>query len=232
MKKQYWLIFFIVLLIVHIVAIQLNIEWLRIVSKPLLLPVLGGYFLFTISGVVNNFKKWILLALLFSWIGDVLLMFVSKNEIFFLLGLSSFLLAHVCYIIFFHSVRVKERVKSKPLLLLPVAIYYGVLIYILAPYLQGMKIPVRVYGLVISFMFMLALHMLFIQNKMAGRWMMVGALLFVISDSVLAINKFYQPFKMADIIIMLTYGIAQLFIVKGAIGYVNSIATKKVEVFN
>ena len=43
-----------------------------------------------------------------------------------------------------------------------------------------------------------------------------GALLFVISDSVLAINKFYQPFEVAGVIIMLTYGLAQLFIVEGA----------------
>jgi uncharacterized membrane protein YhhN len=226
MKKQYWLIFFTGLLIVHIGAIQLNIEWLQMATKPLLLPVLGGYFLFNVSETVSNFKKRILLALFFSWLGDVLLMFVAQNEIFFLLGLSSFLLAHVCYIIFFHSVRVKERVKSKPLLL-PVAVYYGVLIYILSPYLHDMKIPVYVYGLVISFVCMLALHMLFIQNKMAGRWMMMGALLFVISDSVLAFNKFYQPFKGADIMIMLTYGLAQFFIVKGATDYINSVATKK-----
>ena len=64
--------------------------------------------------------------------------------------------------------------------------------------------------------------MLFIKNKLAGQWMMAGALLFVISDSVLAINKFYQPFKAADVIIMLTYGLAQLFIAKGAAMYIIS----------
>ena len=47
--------------------------------------------------------------------------------------------------------------------------------------------------------------------------MMTGALLFVISDSVLAINKFYQSFELAGIVIMLTYGFAQLFIIEGAI---------------
>ena len=67
----------------------------------------------------------------------------------------------------------------------------------LSPYLGDMKLPVRIYGIVISFMFMLAMHMLFIKNKTAGKWMMIGALLFVISDSVLAINKFYQSFEAA-----------------------------------
>ena len=83
-----------------------------------------------------------------------------------------------------------------------------------------MKLPVRIYGIVISFMFMLALHMLFIKDKVAGKWMMLGALLFIISDSALAINKFYQPFEVASVIIMLTYGLAQLFIIEGARRYI------------
>jgi uncharacterized membrane protein YhhN len=69
---------------------------------------------------------------------------------------------------------------------------------------------------------MLAMHMLFIKNKPAGKWMMLGALLFVISDSILAINKFYQPFEAAGVLIMLTYGLAQFFIVEGAGRYIRS----------
>jgi uncharacterized membrane protein YhhN len=147
-------------------------------------------------------------------------MFEPKDKIFFLLGLSSFLLAHIFYIVFFHVVRVGEKIKGNPWLLLVVVIYYAVLINLLSPYLADMKIPVLVYGIVISFMFMLAMHMLFIKNKTAGKWMMLGALLFVVSDSVLAINKFYQSFEEAGIIIMLTYGLAQLFIVQGAVKYI------------
>ena len=148
----------------------------------------------------NDLKKWIIIALLFSWLGDVLLMLQGDNSIFFLLGLSAFLLAHVFYILFFHFVRVRENVKSRWYLLLIVVIYYALLISILSPWLGEMKLPVRIYGIVISFMFMLAMHMLFIKNNRAGLLMMAGALLFVISDSVLAINKFYHPFEMADVV--------------------------------
>ncbi len=222
MKKQYWLIIFLLVLGVHIAGIQLNNETLQYLSKPLLLPLLAGYFLFETKGITCGFKKWILLALFFSWAGDILLIFVPKNDIFFLLGLASFLLAHIFYIIFFHQVRVREAVKGNPWLLLVVVIYYGALISWLSPFLGDMKIPVRIYGIVISFMFMLAMHMLFIKNKPAGKWMMAGALLFVTSDSVLAINKFYNSFELAGVIIMLTYGLAQLFIVKGSIDYINA----------
>ena len=102
-----------------------------------------------------------------------------------------------------------------------VVIYYAALITFLSPFLGDMKLPVRIYGIVISFMLMLAMHMLYIKHKIAGKWMMAGALLFVISDSVLAINRFYQSFEIAGVIIMLTYGLAQLFIVEGAIRYIS-----------
>ena len=111
-------------------------------------------------------------------------------------------------------------VKCKIFLLLPVLVYYAILMTVLSPWLGDMKLPVRVYGVVICFMLMLALHMPYIQDKKAGLLMMSGALLFVLSDSVLAMNKFYKPFKEADIIIMITYGIAQLSIVQGAIKYI------------
>ena len=223
MKKEHWLIIFITVLIAHITGIQLNNELLQSISKPLIIPVLIGYFLSQTNNVTSNLKKWILLALFFSWCGDVLLMFQAKNDIFFLVGLSAFLIAHIFYIVFFHNIRAKEKIKSNPRLLAPVVVYYAGLIYFLSPYLGDMKLPVRIYGVVISFMLMLALHMLYIKNKTAGKWMMVGALLFIISDSILAINKFYQPFKAAGVLIMLTYGLAQLFIVKGAADYINSV---------
>ena len=116
----------------------------------------------------------------------------------------------------------KEMVKSRWYLLVIIAVYYAVIVAILSPYLGEMKLPVRIYAAVISFMFLLAMHMLFIKNKTTGLWMMAGAMLFVISDSLLAINKFYLPFETAGFLIMSTYGLAQLFLTEGAIRYISS----------
>ncbi len=222
MKKSSWFILFISILIVNLADRQLYNGQMEYFVKPLLIPALAGYFISQTNKITNSLKKWILLALFFSWAGDVLLMFEPKDKTFFLLGLSSFLLAHIFYIIFFHVARLREKVKGNLSLLIIVVIYYAALITLLSPYLADMKIPVLVYGIVISFMFMLAMHMLFIKNKAAGKWMMFGALLFVVSDSVLAINKFYQSFEGAGILIMLTYGLAQLFIVEGSARYIRS----------
>ena len=223
MKKQYWILLFVVMLIGDLTGILLQHKGLQYIFKPLIIPVLFGYFDAQSASVVKGLRKWIAVALFFSLLGDTLLMFEEKNTIFFLLGLSAFLLAHIFYIIFFQQVRIKENVKGNPWLLVIVVIYYVALISLLSPHLLAMRIPVLVYGIVISFMFMLAMHMLFIKNKIAGIWMMTGALLFVISDSILAINKFYQPVEVAGVLIMLTYGLAQLFIIEGASRYLTSI---------
>lgn len=223
MRKQTWLLLYIIVLIVHLAGILAKYAFIQQLTKPLLLPLLVLYFISNVGKERSALKKWIIAALFFSWAGDVLLMFVPKNEVFFLLGLGSFLLAHIFYIFYFHTVKTVEQVKSRPMLLLIVAIYYASLITILFPYLGSMKVPVLVYGVVISFMFLQAMHMLFIANKTAGQYMMIGALLFVLSDSILALNKFYQPFEWAGFAIMLTYGLAQLFIVLGAIQYIKSV---------
>ena len=222
MKKKYWIFLFAVILIGDLVGIQLNNNLVQSFLKPLIITTLIGYFDSQLNSITKGLAKWVLFALLFSLLGDVVLMFQETKSIFFLLGLSAFLIAHIFYIIFFYKVRVKENVKSNPWLLVLVVIYYAALIGLLSPYLADMKIPVFVYGIVISFMFMLAMHMLFIKNKAAGQWMMVGALLFVMSDSILAVNKFYQPFEIAGVLIMLTYGLAQLFIIEGAIRYIRN----------
>jgi len=222
MKRSIWLILFAIDAIVESIAIQLNNEPIQLIAKPLLIPLLAAYFISQTNSIKSPLKKWILIALLFSWAGDVVLMFQEKGSIYFMLGLVAFLFAHIFYIFFFHNIRVMENMKSKAWLLLIVVIYYAGLITFLSPYLDDMKLPVRIYGIVISFMFLLAMHMLFIKNKNAGRWIMIGALLFVISDSVLAINKFYRPFEMAGIIIILTYVLAQFFIIEGARRYVDS----------
>ncbi|MDP4263456.1 MAG: lysoplasmalogenase [Bacteroidota bacterium] len=220
--KQSRILLFLIILFANIAGNLLNSQLVDYISKPLIVIFLVVWFLFETKMARSGLKKWILFALFFSLAGDVLLLFQQNDKLFFLLGLSAFLLAHIFYIIFFHFVRVKERVRSNAWFLLIVVVYYAVLITFLSPYLGDMKLPVRIYGIVISFMLMLAMHMPFTRNKIAGQWMLAGALLFVISDSVLAINKFYESFEMAPVIIMLTYGLAQLFIVAGAARYITS----------
>ena len=88
-------------------------------------------------------------------------------------------------------------------------------------HLGDMKIPVLIYGAVISIMLFIAMHFFFIK-KPGSTLIVVGALLFITSDSLLAINKFYNSFTNAGMYIMLTYAFAQYYIVKGIIQYLDT----------
>lgn len=210
---------FILVVLLQLLSISLELDRLRSISKGLLIPLLMLYFYYATTTSTTSLKKWVLLALFFSWGGDVLLLFEPRDPNFFILGLISFLIAHIFYILFFRQLKILESVKSRVALLLIVIIYYASLIFLLFPFLGNMKIPVLVYGIVISTMFLLAMHMQFIRDRRAGLLMLLGSLAFVLSDSMLAINKFYTTFTGANLLVMLSYSLAQLFIVLGAARY-------------
>lgn len=222
MKKRFWIILFLVILFIDIAAVYFKNETLRYLSKPLLMPLLVVYFISSTTAFTSSLKKWIILALIFSWAGDVLLMFESMSPNFFMFGLVAFLIAHIFYILFYESVIRKEGLNKNYWWFIPVLIYYVALIYILSPHLGDMKFPVRLYGIVISYMLIQALQTGRIKNQAAAGLMIGGAVLFISSDSILALNKFYQSFEYAGIAIMTTYGIAQLLITLGAVRYITS----------
>lgn len=222
MKKVYWLVLFLFILLADLLSVYFEWTVAEHFFKPLIVVWLMAYFVLDPTVQRSPLRKWIIFALFFSWLGDVLLLLQEDYPIFFLFGLSAFLIAHLFYIYFFHSIRTREAVRSRIALVIVVAVYYFAVIAVLSPYLGDLTLPVRIYAIVISFMFLIAMHMLFIRNRDAGRIMMAGALLFVISDSILAFNKFYSPISYAGLLIMGTYGLAQLFITEGAIRYISS----------
>jgi uncharacterized membrane protein YhhN len=216
MKKNYWFIAFLAAVAGELTGVVTENQLLQYVFKPLLMVTLAMYFIASTSSLQHPFKRFVLLALFFSWLGDIFLIFQKDDNPFFILGLGSFLIAQIFYIIFFHKVKTLENIKSRIWPLVIVVIYYFLLIYLLSPYLGDMRVPVRVYGAVISLMLMVAIHMSFLKNRKAGLLLAFGALLFVISDSILAIDKFYQALGAAGFLVMITYVAAQFILVEGA----------------
>ncbi|MFZ9694519.1 MAG: lysoplasmalogenase [Chitinophagaceae bacterium] len=219
MKKFHWIILFLLTLGIHLTGLQLDSVMLAGFTKALLLPILFFFFWHQTYGILNRSITVFGVAVVFSWLGDLLLM-KGEDPQFFLLGLGSFLLAQVGYSYFFYRIMQKEKIRFGLLLVVPVLIYYATLITWLYPFLHSMLAPVSIYGAIISIMLLLALHTLYMPAVAAGRWFMGGAILFVASDSALAFNKFYAPFDAAPLVIMLTYGLAQLFLTLGAILYI------------
>ncbi len=212
------LLLFLVAAAADITSILLKIEWLHTIAKPLLLPLLL-LAAFTGTPPASKHKKLFIAALFFSWAGDVFLLFENSNSLFFIFGLASFLTTHVLYIIYFLGIQSTaiSLLKKQPLLIVAVLLYGAALVWMLFPFLGDLKIPVMVYAAVICSMLLCSLHICYKVNRKVATPFIAGALLFVISDSLLAINKFYQPFAMSGVCVMLTYCAAQYLIVKGFI---------------
>ena len=187
---------------------------MRWISKPLLMPVLMLVF-YTASEKKNGTPFYLILSALFlSWCGDALL---QANM--FIPGLVSFLLAHICYIIYFKQAGNyrKGLLQIRPLIAIPVLLYVFLLLLYLFPHLQELKIPVVVYSKTIGVMLLMAMNTRLQLNNTASTYFIAGALFFVISDSLLAINLFVMQHWVMSIAVMATYAIAQYLIVKGAL---------------
>lgn len=208
---------FLLLVILELVAVAANISCLQLVVKPLLIPAL--FVLLAVSKTALPGKQLLLYGLVFSWLGDVLLMFEDRHVLFFIFGLVSFLTTHVFYILYFLQIKSQKSswLKKRPILIALVLAYGVTLVWQLFPYLGDLAIPVIIYAAVICTMLLCCLHIVLKVNKKAAGFYLIGATAFVISDSLLAINKFYQPFALAGLFIMLTYCAAQFFIIRGFI---------------
>jgi len=160
----------------------------------------------------QNFKITILAALLFSWAGDVILCFS------FIPGLACFLLAHVMYVIaFFKTSGKSELITKRIYLLFPVILYGAGLLCLLYENLDGMRLPVITYTIVILTMLFAAINRYGKVSRLSFILVLAGALLFVISDSLIAVNKFGYPFRFSGVAVMTTYIAAQYLIVTGVL---------------
>ena len=208
-------LFFIIMLI-YIGAGFCQNELLSIFTKPLLLPVLMA--LVYVSTPSSQSRNIILSALFFSLAGDVFLLFENRNPTLFIPGLVSFLLTHVLYIVYFLSIKPKKDSLLKTAVYTgPLVILYGLLLlYVLFPTLGALKLPVIIYATVIMSMLLASIHIYYSAGATAGKLFIAGAFFFVLSDSLLAINKFHSPLYFPASI-MVTYCLAQYLIVKGFI---------------
>ena len=208
---------FILLSATYLICSLLFLEEAIFFLKPLLLiPLMIAAFKST--GFFN--KTWLFLALTFSWMGDILLLFVFKDGLFFIFGLVSFLIAHLFYVFLFLKELKKTSGKfgvKQPGLTLIILFIIG-FYALLSPHLGELQIPVIVYALVICLMLYIAYLLYPHWPKPSSLFLLTGAISFVISDFLLAINKFYAPFPNAGFFIMITYLYAQGALVWACLG--------------
>jgi len=216
-KYNTFLALFFIVSIAEILAVSAGWMEVHYVAKSLIMLSLIGYYLST----VPKRKGYMVRAMFFCWAGDVVLLMQNDAEFYFMIGLFAFLVGHLLYIYAYRQVQWEDAppisLQKKFLMALPVYMLAGVLLIVLYPGLGSLLVPVLMYSLVLAVMVQTALYRYGRTGPDSYGLVVAGAALFMLSDSLLAINKFYSPFSGAASVIMLTYILGQYLIVEGVV---------------
>jgi uncharacterized membrane protein YhhN len=217
-KYARWL--FVLASVAELASHIFDLAMVHLLSKPLLLIWLLVYYVY--STKQDILSKMVLFALSFSWLGDVLLIFESEGEQYFIFGLLAFLVAHVFYMLAYKQHRYEDETKAligvqRFRFSFPIILAGTGLITVLYSHLGDLKIPVIAYALVLVGMVVNALFRFGRTSTPSFAMVFSGAILFMISDSLIAITKFLEPIAYGGFWIMITYVAAQYLIVQGLI---------------
>ena len=178
------------------------------ISKTLLMPTLALYYVISSS----DMSFLILLALLCSFIGDLFLL----DNLRIKHGLIAFMVGHGFYIgKFALNLRFENFQIVYLIFLVPYVFYLPHFIKKLIPSAGKIKGYLIAYSVIISIMSYLALLNSFINPSFQSYMIFFGSLLFIISDNILAYSIFIYKKKYHNLFIMITYILAQFFIVIG-----------------
>jgi uncharacterized membrane protein YhhN len=218
--KKIALIIFLLAALAELMSRMIDIELVHLIAKPLIMITLGVYYYFSVPAETRS--NIVLLAIILCLAGDVLLMFPNQ----FITGLIAFLLGHIAYIVAYRQHRGEDKENAlsgvhRIRLAFPIILAGTGLVIILYPSLGDLRIPVIVYALVLSLMVLNALFRFGRTNSESFWLVFAGAVLFMVSDSILAIDKFLTPVTLGGFTIMLTYIAGQYLIVTGLIRHSN-----------
>lgn len=210
---------FAVIVIVELLGRLMDNLQMEYFAKPLIMIWIAVYFL--LFKKKNSFTVPVLVAFFFSWVGDNFLMFSGKNELFFFAGVGGFFCAQVTYIYTF--TKFSERggkgfLRKNLWVSLFFLAYVAGMLIVLFPGLEGMMKPIiTIYALSLMLMSMLALNRSGRVGAMSFKLVFFGSILFLLSDSMIAFNKFHSEIPLAGFLIMFTYIAAQYLIMRGLI---------------
>jgi uncharacterized membrane protein YhhN len=218
MKNRWISIIYFITGITCIILQENNSFYSGFIAKALIIPVLMVFLLVNLKLRESRSHFLMLAALIFSWAGDIFLDLPASGGSYFVPGLGCFLFAHVMYMVVFFSMPGSNIVTGKGRWqLLPVICYGIVLVAVLYPGLGSMRLPVILYAMVILAMLSGSLNRKEKVSKRSYLLVLAGAVLFVLSDSAIAINKFAWHFEASGIVVMTTYIAAQYLIISGYI---------------
>lgn len=223
-----------IFLVLFLIASLLHLwfEWIDfrpgiLIVKPSLMTLLLIHFLRN-GNLGKPWIKWMAVGIFFSIGGDTFLMFVEQNkqgELFFILGLGAFLITHICYAIGLWNANQQQWSYQgvRWFWVVGFLAYLGVFYSLLWPGMEApLQAPVGIYSLCIVVMVLMAQQLRWGAVPDAGLTIYLGALLFMVSDSLIGLNKFSElpwPTPYIRVGIMATYLLGQFLIARGSIQF-------------
>ncbi len=179
-------------------------KFLAYFFRPFTIMLMVGLLLETRSH--SFYRNAVAAGLVLCLLGEVMMMLKKKR---FLTGLAFFLGALAVFTVAFYS-RVNREFLRWPVI--PLVLLAGVVLFLVWPGTKRQRVPISFYLLALLTMTRVGLEQPH-QLPGTGPWLAAaGSLLFLVSDTVLALNRFYRPFKGAQAIILSTFYSALLLI--------------------
>lgn len=214
--RHLFAVMFVIVSVIHLIGCLVRQpNWLRRISKPLLMLSLTASY----CVLADDIHLLVIFALLFACAGDTLLLFPSSNMCFVCGGIC-FCLCHISYILIFLSDT--KSLVSSPILIAGLFCLYAVAVYIVLRCIRDsiprrLSVPVKGYLILVAAMGICA----FIRSDAMpsiGKLIWIGSVFFLISDSILLYDKFKYNGKHSramSFTVMFTYLLAQSLIVRG-----------------
>lgn len=188
-------LYYVITSIIYLLSEIIDDKYIQIIYKPLLMLILY-------DDAPNMYIKF---GVIFGLLGDITLLLKEYNDIYFITGIVFFLILQLFYII--HHLKYKNGIKNRYSIIL--IILLGILYYIFV-----VKDIDTIILISITIYMILLLTMLYIAMIYQNKRIILGSILFVLSDSLIVIDKYRYHWEYNGVIIMLLYIIGQYYIVK------------------
>jgi uncharacterized membrane protein YhhN len=214
-----WLILALLFAVLEAVAVARYVQKLEYIAKPAVMVCLF-LWLYSSTGLSGN-SFWFGAGIMFSLVGDVLLMVARGSR--FLFGLIAFLFAHIAYITGFGKEVITISAWSL-IALMFIAMGASRLLWRITGAMRAkgnarLILPVTIYGAILSVMLYAAMSTMYdpVWKTKAALFVGLGAFLFWISDLILAWNKFVTPIPNGRVLNIMMYHLGQIGLIAGVI---------------
>ena len=191
---------FYVVALANVLGVLFNEQLVIYAAKPLISVLLFAMYSYSLS----KLNRWYVYTLMACLVGDVLSLF-DNSEIMFVASLTAYFIAHLFLIKII--LRRLFQIETKRILsnVIPFAVLLAFLFVVIKDNLGYLFIPAILYGILLSFFGTLALIGHDERRSKKSENMLAGAMIYIVSDIMLGIDKFYLSDPIFDILIILTY---------------------------